>query len=257
MAAPHVLGFDQFARLTEEFSFDNLELLIPAAITFIIGYLQYYYVIRLTLSEGKGPMPLWMHSFYLAHDSAWAYILASAAPQYGNHWFLRCASTALLVFSSLEIFTIHRALTRDRAATFGPLLNRAAPPLGPALAYTAASQAAMYAVVHLGLQLMGPDCLMQWFSLTNVVIVLGPTHEYLARGSRDGLSLGLCVVNVFCAVFTFAPFGMWAVAVPELFAQPAYYAVGAVMLPYSLWMLWVVAQYPPKQQKKGGPAPIW
>ncbi|KAI1493436.1 hypothetical protein F5X96DRAFT_677103 [Biscogniauxia mediterranea] len=257
MAAPHVLGFDQFVRITEKISFDNPEVLAPAAVAFLIGYIQYYYVIRLTLREGKGPMPAWMHSFYLAHDSTWAYILASVAPQYSNNWFLRAMSSGLLVFSCLEIYTLHRAATRDRAATFGHLFNRSAPALGPVLAYLFVTQVAMYAVVNLGIQLMGSDCLLQWFCLTNVVIVLGPTHEYLSRGSRDGLALGFCLVNVFCPIFTFAPFSMWAIVLPEIFAQPAYYGIGVLMTAYALWMFWVVASYPPKMQKKGGPPPIW
>ncbi|KAI0594920.1 hypothetical protein F4775DRAFT_571928 [Biscogniauxia sp. FL1348] len=259
MAAPDAADFDQFVRLTEKFTLDNPKMLFAASMAFLIGYIQYYYVIRLTLREGQGPMPAWMHSFYLAHDSTWAYHLAAVAPRYGNHWFLRSTSTALLVWTMLEIFTLHRSATRERAATFGYLFHRGTTPpaLGPVLAYLAITQAAMYAVVNLGIELMGPDCLMQWFCLTNVVMTLGPTHEYLSRGSRDGLALGFCLVNVFCAVFTFAPFGMWAVAVPEIFDRPAYYAVGVLMTAYSLWNFWIVASYPPKLQKKGGASPIW
>ncbi|OHF01822.1 hypothetical protein CORC01_03013 [Colletotrichum orchidophilum] len=63
---------------------------------FIVGFLRYTYVICLTLREGKGPMPFWMHSFCLAHDLNFTYIIGKAATQCGEHQYLRGTSTALL-----------------------------------------------------------------------------------------------------------------------------------------------------------------
>ena len=122
-------------------------------------------------------MPYWMHSFYLAHDSTWSYVPGSVAPQYGNHWFLRSTSTALSLWATLEIFCIYRAITKERDAKFKAFLGPS-PGLQAVLTYAALIQLAMYSIIRLGIQLMGEGCLMHWFCLTNVLIVVGPTHEY-------------------------------------------------------------------------------
>ncbi|KAF5006094.1 hypothetical protein FDECE_7512 [Fusarium decemcellulare] len=247
---------DYYQRLTEEFTFSNTPLLVASGISFAVGYMQYVYAIRLSLREGKGPMPLWMHSFYLAHDSTWSYVLGSVAPRYDNHWFLRSTSTALFIWATLEVFCIYRAITKDRKANFSPILGPD-PLLGPALSYCVFMQLGMYSVVMLMMQLMGDGCLMQWFCLTNVLIVLGPTHEYLRRGSREGLALGFCLVNIIGTIWTFAPFGFWVLTIPEIFDTTAYYCVGAVLVAYSVWAYFIVASYPPKKRAKNGTAPIW
>ena len=97
-----------YERLTETFSLDNKPLLTAAVISFVIGYLQYVYAIRVSLREDRGPMPYWMHSFYLAHDSTWSYVPGSVAPQYGNHWFLRSTSTVISLGNSRDFLYLSR-----------------------------------------------------------------------------------------------------------------------------------------------------
>ncbi|KAI2464691.1 hypothetical protein F4781DRAFT_412115 [Annulohypoxylon bovei var. microspora] len=247
---------DFYERLIKLFSWDNKPLLLAAGVNYLVGYLQYVYVIRVSLREGKGPMPFWLHSFYLAHDSTWSYILGSAATRYNEHWFLRGTSTALFAWSFLEIFCIHRAITRDREANFASTLG-AQLNLRSTIMYAIALQLAMYVVVLLGILLMGEGCFMQWFCLTNVLIVIGPTHEYLRRGSRKGLSMGMCIVNIIGTIWTFAPFGFWVLTIPEIFDTATYYVCGVILTIYCVWLFHVVAQYPPKVQGKNEPTPIW
>lgn len=193
-------------------------------------------------------MPYWMHSFYLAHDSTWAYLLGQYAPMYDNHWFLASTSLALYVWSGLEIWCMYCSIfkhrSQDLGSTFGPN-----PPLGPVMVYAAALQAAMYALVIIGIHLMGEGCFLHWFCLTNVLIALGPTHDILRRDSREGLPVGLFVVNLFGTMFTFAPFGFFAQALPEVFAKPEWYLPGVVFVIYSAWCLYVVKQLPEKSPK--------
>ncbi|WYZ38386.1 hypothetical protein EsH8_III_000300 [Colletotrichum jinshuiense] len=247
-----------YDRLTEVYKFDNTLLLISAGISFIVGYLQYTYVIRLTIREGKGPMPFWMHSFYLAHDSTWSYLLGKAASQYDEHWFLRGTSTALFIWTTLELWCIHRAVTQDREANFSTILGKQ-PTLSSAVAYALAMQLGMYSVVLLAIEFMGDGCVMQWFCFTNVLIVLGPTHHYLGAGSRKGLSLGFCVVNIIGTIWTFVPFGFFVLSIPEIFDRPIYYIIGSVLTLYSVGCYYVVAQYPSKTRAmdKSGKDPIW
>lgn len=247
---------DYYKRLVDAYTLDNVPLLVASAASFAVGYMQYIYCVRLSLREGKGPMPFWMHSFYLAHDSTWSYILGAAAPRYDEHWFLRGTSTALFLWTALEIFCIHRAITKDRNAVFSTVLGPN-PPLRSVLTYAVLMQLGMHSVVNVLIQLMGEGCMMHWFCLTNVLIIMGPTHEYLQRGSRNGLAVGFCLVNVCCAFWTFVPFSMWALTFPEIFAQPAYYFVGVIFTIYSVWMLYIVYSYPPKRATKADPSPIW
>ncbi|KAL0943455.1 ABC superfamily atp binding cassette transporter permease protein [Colletotrichum truncatum] len=204
-------------------------------------------------------MPFWMHSFYLAHDSTWSYILGKAASQYGEHWFLRGTSTALFVWTTLELWCIHRAVTKEREANFSSVLG-SKPTTAAALSYAVALQLGMYSVVLLAIEFMGEGCVMQWFCFTNVLIVLGPTHHYLRAGSRHGLSLGFCVVNIIGTIWTFTPFSFFVLTLPEIFDRQVYYVVGCILTAYSIGCYFVVAQYPAKNKnldKTGKGAPIW
>ncbi|KAI3538843.1 hypothetical protein CABS01_06458 [Colletotrichum abscissum] len=251
-------AINYYERITEVYRLDNTPILIASAVSFIIGYLQYTYVVRLTLREGKGPMPFWMHSFYLAHDSTWSYTLGKAASQYGEHWYLRGTSIALFLWTMLEVWTIHRSITKERDASFGNVLGKQ-PSMSAAITYALALQMGMYSIVLLAIEFMGEGSVMQWFCFTNVLIVLGPTHHYLRAGSRHGLSLGFCVVNIIGTIWTFAPFGFFVLTIPEIFDQQLYYVIGVILTVYSVGCFHVVSQYPSKTRvmDKGGKQPIW
>ena len=235
-----------YESITREFTWDNTPLLISAGFSFLIGYLQYFYAIKLMLTDGRGPFPIWMHIFYLAHDSAFSYILGRAAPHYDNHFFLRGSSIAYAIWSILEIFCIYHAIRYHRRENFSPALGERSVSLGTVLQYTIFMQAAMYCVVILLIDMLGEGCSMQWGCLTNVLMIVGPTHDYIRRGSNDGLAVGFCVVNVFCAIWTFAPFGMFVRTLPEVFETSTYYNIGCILFVYSLWLLSIVATNPPK-----------
>lgn len=57
--------------LLQTFSFSNPHIgfvLTVAGITFLMGYLEYMYSFALVLWEKSAPFPIWMHTFYFAHD---------------------------------------------------------------------------------------------------------------------------------------------------------------------------------------------
>lgn len=252
-------NIDQFGRLIETFSPSQPFNLTVAGISFAIGYIQYFYAIQLVVREKKGPLPFWTHCFYLAHDSSWSYLTGSAAPLYGNHWLLRGISTALFVWSTLELFCIYKAFTAEKEEVFDRLFGGKAT-LKQMIMYWVLLQATMYAVVWMFIGYVSKDRwdgIFQWFAYTNVLIIMGPANLWLERGCRDGLSMGLAITNVFCAIFTFAPFSMWAVALPEVFDNKVHYSTGVVMFLYSLYMCWILRRYPAKQVSKPGEKPIW
>ncbi|KAF4441185.1 ABC superfamily atp binding cassette transporter permease protein [Fusarium austroafricanum] len=240
-----------YTALTNRFALDNTPLLAAAGASFFIGYLQYAYAIKLMLRDSRGPIPFWMHLFYLAHDASFSYTIGSAAGRYNNHPYLRGSSIAYGVWCILEIYCIYNAIRYHRQLDLSPYIGRHSDSLGTVLQYTFFMLIAMYCTVDLMVELMGgPGCILHWACLTNVLMIVGPTHEFLRRGSRDGLAVGFCVVNVFCSISTFAPFGMWIQGLPEVFDKPVFYWVGCFLFGYSLWLLSIVASYPPKLNTK-------
>ncbi|KAL6918647.1 hypothetical protein FSHL1_010073 [Fusarium sambucinum] len=240
-----------YTALTNRFAPDNIPLLAAAGASFVIGYLQYVYAIRLMLRDSRGPIPFWMHLFYLAHDSSFSYTIGGAAGRYNNHPYLRGTSLAYGLWSLLEIYCIYYAIRYHHKAELSSTMGDQSASLSTVLRYTFFMLTAMYCVVNLISHLMGgPGCILHWGCLTNVLMIVGPTHEFLRRGSRDGLAIGFSVVNVFCAIFTFAPFGMFVHGLPEVFDVPVFYVVGFFMLGYSLWVLSIVYSYPPEPSRE-------
>ena len=58
-----------YDSLQNAFTFDNIPLIIAAIVAFIFGYLEYVWSFKLIRRENKAPYPVWMHTFYWAHDS--------------------------------------------------------------------------------------------------------------------------------------------------------------------------------------------
>lgn len=252
------MNIDYYERIVEKIQLDNTQVMVSSTACFVIGFLQYAYAIRLQVREGLGPIPFWMQSLYVAHELTFVYLFARAAPQYDYHWFLVGTALSLSVWATLEIFSMWHSIynLKDRVATFSTLFGRQ-PAISSILAYVFWFQLAMFAFVWSLIQFMGPGCFFLTGALTNVLIIVGPTNEYLARGSRNGLSLGFCLTNVACAIWTFAPFSMGVAVLPEIFDQPIMYAAGCILLGYSIWLTTVVAAYPPKTGRRGESNPIW
>ncbi len=89
--------FKMWETLMHAYTLDNYPLLASSALTFLLGYFEYMYSFALVLREKKAPYPIWMHTFYFAHDSTWSFRLFLAPKQNNYHWFLVGTSIALLV----------------------------------------------------------------------------------------------------------------------------------------------------------------
>ncbi|KAI0192380.1 hypothetical protein EV127DRAFT_46848 [Xylaria flabelliformis] len=247
--------FDLFARISEVVAFDNVPVITVTIISFLCGYVQYYYAIRLSLSERKGPFPLWMHLFYFAHDSSWAYLLHNAAQDYGYHWFFTLSPWALGVWTVLQLVCIYRAVVIEGDEISSDQLRKRSQ--SQSLWYIAVFMCMMYGLIFVGIVLMGPTCFFQWAAIANIMMASGPTITWLRRGSRNGLSMSLAIVIVAGTVFTFAPFGMWVQVAPEIFDHPAYYFMGIVLTVLSITNVITVSSYPSKVARKGQSSPIW
>jgi hypothetical protein len=245
-----------FAQLASVFSLDNTTLLVVAAVTFGFGFWEYIYSFRLTKREGRSPFPVWMHTFYFAHDSTWAIVFLLAAPRYGWHWFFVGASLALFVWTMFEVFNIYKAVTAEReeiwSAYYPGGVSRCA-----AIGNVALQIAGFYAVVNVLRLFMGEGCFFQWAALTNIMMAVGPGILWQRRGSRRGASVGLAIVILLGTANTFLPSSMFVMALPQYFDHPWYYIAGAIVTLLAARNLVLVARMPAKERVPGQRRPIW
>lgn len=249
-----------YDALQNAFTFTNVPLMISAAITFIIGFLEYIWSFKLIRREGMAPYPVWMHTFYLAHDSSWSVIMLLAGTRTG-YWFFWAVGIALIVWNFFEIYNLYKVVTVERQDVFGDYVT------GPVSAKQAclfilAQLAAMYMVVNMFIQFMGPGSIMQWFIFTNMLIGSAPGILWRRRGatrnSRRGTSKGLALIILAGTINSFLPgANMWVLSMPEVFSTPIYYLTGAVFVAIAAWNTYYVFRLPEKTPTEDMPNPVW
>lgn len=247
---------NMYEQLVSVYTFDNVPLLVASVITFGFGFWEYIYSFRVTLREKSSPFPLWMHTFYFAHDSSWAILLLSAAPKYNNHWFLVGGGIALIVWTMFEMYNILFALTEER----NEIWERDYPngiTFKNALFKVIVQIVGFYALVNIMRVFMGTGSFFQWTVLTNILMAVGPGILWLQRGSRKGASVGLAVVILLGTINTFIPSSMFILALPEYFDHPWYYISGVVFSLIAAINLFKLLKFPKKQQIPGQKKPIW
>jgi hypothetical protein len=246
-----------YEQLIAAFRLDNVPLLAVSALTFLLGYLEYVYSFALTFREKKAPYPVWMHTFYFAHDSSWALILFKAAAAHDWNGFLLVTAIALLVWNVFEMINIYLAVTIERQEVWGDCYPGTVT-LASALLGVALQLAAFYCLVNILIGFMGQGSVLQWFLFTNMLIAAVPGVLWMKRGrrdnSREGASMGLALLILAATINTFLPCSMWVQAMPEVFDVPWYYASGLVFTAIHVYTL---AQLPAKVARPGAPRPIW
>ncbi|KAI8934261.1 hypothetical protein NX059_009004 [Plenodomus lindquistii] len=211
------------------------------------GFIQYFLALYSTYKDGKGPFPLWMHLFYLAHDSTWSYVFALEAPNYDYHPWIASKAIALAVWSFLEICCIYHAVFINHEGLLSPKQD-------PQRFYQAFVQTvlvllAFYAVVVIPINLVGPECWEHLGMITNVVMAVGPGPYWLQRGSREGTSFSLAIVILFGTVQTFSPYSKWVYELPSVFDSPVYYWSGAIVTTAAAYNLYILMTLPAKDAK--------
>ncbi|MEV6348039.1 hypothetical protein [Actinoplanes sp. NPDC051851] len=247
---------DFYDELMRVFTLDNTPLLVVSAITFLFGYLEYVYSFALMWKEHRAPYPVWMHTFYLAHDSSWAAIMLWTAAHHGWNWFFTTCGVALMIWNFFEVFNIWKAITVERQEIWGdyhrgPVSTRYA-------AFNVAVQvAAFYCLVNILIGFMGAGSILQWFLFTNMLIAAAPGVLWARRGVRDGsrrgTSMGLAILILIATVNTFLPSSMWVLAMPEVFDKPWYYVTGVVFTLIAALNLYQLSRLPAKTE----PRAIW
>ncbi|WP_421017158.1 hypothetical protein [Furfurilactobacillus rossiae] len=139
------------SQFIHAFSFNNPHIgfnLTIAGLTFLFGYLEYMYSFALVIKERSAPYPIWMHTFYFAHDSMGAIVFAIAAMQNHNFWLFWGASGALIVWNLFEVFNLYKAIYVERNAIWGTLYPNGRTPLKSAWLRVLAQICAMIGVVN-------------------------------------------------------------------------------------------------------------
>jgi len=249
-----------YDQLIAAFRLDNVPLLAVSALTFLFGYLEYVYSFALTFRERKAPYPVWMHAFYLAHDSTWAVLMFKAAASHDWNWFFTATAIALLIWNLFEIVNLYLALTLERQDIWGDFFPGKVT-LGNALLSVVLQVAAFYCVVNILIGFMGTGSILQWFLFTNMLIAAVPGVLWIKRGrqtnSRAGASMGLAILILIATINTFLPCSMWVQAMPDVFDVPWFYLTGVVFTAIAAFHVCALSRLPPKVPVPGQRKPIW
>jgi hypothetical protein len=235
---------------------DNIPLLIISFYTFLIGYMEYIYSFRLIMREKLAPYPVWMHTFYFAHDFTGAVIFFLLARKHDWFWFFTLASIALIIWNCFEIFNIYKAVTVERQHIWGKFYDSPVT-VNQALLHVIGQIALMFCIVNLFREFMNDEVMFKWFAFTNILIAVAPGYLWNERKSRQGTSIGLAIVILVGTINTFLPpgLGMWTTAL-KYFDQPWFYITGMVSTAFAVRNLVMVIKFPPKEHV-GGKKPIW
>ncbi len=250
-----------YDQLIDAFTLDNWPLLVSAAVTFLLGYLEYMYSFALIRREKRAPFPVWMHTFYLAHDSSWAIIMLLAASRYDWNWFLTACGLALMVWNVFEVYNIYKVLTIERQEVFGGVVKGRVT-LGQAVLFVVLQVAVFYALVNILISFMGEGSVLQWFLFTNMLMAAAPGVLWMKRGAqentRTGASMGLAIVILIATINTFLPgLNMWVLSMPEVFSTPVFYLTGVVFVAIAAFHLYTLSKLPAKTPTKEIPRPVW
>ncbi|MBT8339947.1 MAG: hypothetical protein HKP58_02265 [Desulfatitalea sp.] len=236
---------------------NNPSLLGISAIAFAIGYIEYVYSFRLVIREKSAPFPVWMHTFYFAHDFTAAVVFFKLARQYDYFWFFTLSSIALLVWNCFEIFNLYMAVKVERQEIWGECYSTPVTEKQAVLKIIG-QIAIMAAVVNLFRVYMNDVVMFKWLCFTNIIMAVGPGYLWAKRKRRTGTSVGLSIVIFAGTVNTFLPpgYGMWTTAL-NYFDQPWFYITGIIISAVALNNIIMLLRFPAKEHVDGTKKPIW
>lgn len=243
------------------FSPDNphfVTLAIVAAFTFFIGYMEYVYSFQLVRRENSAPYPVWMHTFYFAHDSMGAIVFALAAKATGGFWFFTAASIALVIWNLFEVYNLYKCIYVERQAIWGHL-HKEPVTVKEAWLRVLAQIVIFIGVVNLFRVFMYDPCMFKWFIFTNVLIAIVPGLYWEKRGTQIGASYKLAICILIGTVNSFLPSNMWALA-SDYFSvsnNPWFYILGLVSICFAVRNIFVLKRMEKKPKALDGKKTVW
>lgn len=232
------------------FSSDNPQLtllLFIAGFTFLIGYLEYVYSFKLIRREHSAPYPVWMHTFYFAHDSMGAIVFAAASKAVGGFWFFTAASIALMVWNLFEVYNLYKCIYIERQAIWGHLSDQ---PISVKDAWLKIiGQLIIFIpMVNLFRIFMNDHGMFSWFIFTNILIAIVPGFYWAKRRTQVGASLQLAIIILIGTINSFHPWNMWALT-SDYYAfsnNPWFYCLGIISIGFAIRNIMVYLKLKPK-----------
>ena len=236
-----------------------ISLLIAFGLANTIGLLEYFWAVALTIREKKGPFPVWMHTFFLAHDSTAAIVFTWLALKYNFFWLFVAYGLGMYTWTVMEIYCLVMSIKYTRQEDWGSENS------GPISVEYAAQQVIMQAlvmhcIINVLRYLMQDTAMFLWLPMTNFVMAIGPGYVLNARRSREGSSVLVYIFIVIGTIINFAPqgIGFFTSILPDAFNQPIWFATGVIALIISIIDLVRVVNLPAKKQNpKSKYKPVW
>lgn len=255
-------GNYSLADFTYAFSPDNPQFALTvsiAALTFFFGYMEYIYSFQLIRREKSAPYPVWMHTFYFAHDSMGAIVFALAAKATGGFWFFTAASIGLVIWNLFEVYNLYKCIYVERQDIWGHLH---AEPVSVKEAWLRViGQIIIFiGVVNLFRVFMHDPYMFKWFIFTNILIAIAPGFYWEKRKTQIGASYKLAIVILLGTINSFTPINMWALT-SDYFSfanNPWFYIAGMVSIGFAIRNIVVLKKMPIKpSQLDDGTKTVW
>lgn len=220
-------------------------LLIGFAVANAIGLLEYIWAIALTFKEKAGPFPMWMHTFFFAHDSTACVVFTMLAFKYHFFWVFTLYALGLLTWSILEIICMSIELKYNYKADFNVDRNQA-------ILQTVFLIMIMYCIIWFVRYLDHDVAMFIWLPMTNFVMAIGPGQVLLKRQSRHGSSVVVYIFILLGTLFNFAPkgIGFFSTLLPQVFNNGLWTLVGVVATIIAIYNLWYILHLPAKTDSK-------
>lgn len=245
------------AEIINQFSPSNphfFSLMIGYSLANLIGLLEYFWAVALTIKEKKGPFPTWMHTFFLAHDSTAAIVFTILAVQHQFFWVFSVYAIGMYTWTIMEIFCLFMDVKYTRQESFGTDQQTGVTTTS-AITKIIMQVVIMYCIINGLRYFMQDQAMFIWLPLTNFIMAIGPGYLLRQRQSRAGSSVLIYLFIVLGTLLNFAPkgIGFFSSILPQLFNRPIWFIIGLVALIIAVINLIQILRFPSKTTSRS----IW
>lgn len=218
--------------------------LVSVLLTFFLGFMVYVYSLLLVVREKSAPYPVWLHTFYCAADFMGIWVF-SAAYASVPCWFFILGAVGEAVWVLVEIICLYFAVTTEREAIWGKNAT-----LRHAVLFCLAEIVVCFVSLNFLRVELGDVSMFKFWIFTQTLVVCVPGMFWKERGTRVGACWQLAFVLLGVALLSFNPWwNMWALISPAYFGiqvNPWFYAMGAVVICFGVYDVYVYATLPKK-----------
>jgi hypothetical protein len=208
------------------------------------GFVQYVHCAIITRRDRVSPFPVYMHTYYLAHDFMFVLLFQQWFSEYDS-WAFRVVWLGMVVFNVFEVYSLVQSVRHERQHDFGRWFGAGVTVRQATIAVTAMSLVS-FVLLGTARSFLDDKLMFCVFISTNVMMAIGPALYTFQRKDRVRGSVSLALFIVLGTVATFLPegLGMYTTGDPEYFARPWFFVLGGTCLAVAVWHLVVVRRLP-------------